>query len=224
MAGEAKKRAESRVQLSRQRVLAAAVSMADNHGLETLSMRGLARELGAGAMSLYYHVASKDDLLDAMIDVVFGEIDLPPTDCDWKAAIRQRALSARHVLARHPWAIGLMESRANPGPANVRHHEAVLATLRQAGFSVVMATHAYWILDSYLYGFALQETSLPFATPEELAEMTSDVYLPQIPADEYPYLNEAATDLIEAGYDHTSEFAFGLDLILDALEGLRPSV
>jgi hypothetical protein len=137
--------------------------------------------------------------------------------------MRQRALSARHVLARHPWAISLMESRTNPGPANLRHREAVAASLRQAGFSVEMATHANWLMDSYVYGFALQEASLPFASAEELADMTEQVFLPQLPPEQYPYLNEAAAALMNAGYDPADEFTFGLDLILDALEQLRTS-
>jgi AcrR family transcriptional regulator len=140
-------------------------------------MRRLAGALGAGAMSLYYYVASKEELLDAMIDVVFGEIELPPEGTDWQSAMRRRAVSARQVLARHPWAIGLMGSRTSPGPANLRHHEAVTACLRRAGFSVLMATHANWLLDSYVYGLALQEASLPFDTAGELADMVEDVFL-----------------------------------------------
>jgi AcrR family transcriptional regulator len=186
-------------------------------------MRRLAGELGAGAMSLYHYVANKDELLDAMIDVVFAEIELPPADTDWQTAMRRRASSARDVLARHPWAIGLMESRTTPGPANLRHREAVAACLRRAGFSVVMATHANWLLDSYLYGFALQEAGLPFDTARELADMTEDVFLPQLPAEEFPYLNESAAALVAAGYDPAEEFAFGLDLVLAALEPLRAS-
>ena len=138
--------------LSKQRVVVEAVRLADREGVDGLSMRRLAGALGAGAMSLYYYVASKEELLDAMIDVVFEEIELPPEETDWQSAMRRRAVSARQVLARHPWAIGLMESRTSPGPANLRHHEAVTACLRRAGFSVLMATHANWLLDSYVYG------------------------------------------------------------------------
>jgi len=195
--------------------------LADREGVDGLSMRRLAGELGAGAMSLYYYVANKDELLDAMIDVVFGEIELPPDGVDWQSAMRRRSTSAREVLGRHPWAIALMESRTAPGPANLRHREAVTACLRRAGFSVVAATHANWLLDSYVYGFALQEASVPFDSAAELADMTQDVYLPQLPADEFPYLNESATALMAAGYDPGEEFAFGLDLVLGALEPLR---
>lgn len=207
--------------LSRQRVVSEAIRLADLEGVAELSMRRLAAALGAGAMSLYHYVASREELLDAMIDVVFDEIELPPDEIDWQSALRRRAASARLVLARHPWAIGLMESRTSPGPANLRHREAVTACLRKAGFSVVMAAHANWVLDSYLYGFALQEASLPFDTAEGLAGVTTEVYVPQLPPDQFPYLNESATALVAAGYDPAEEFDFGLDLILAALEPLR---
>ena len=209
--------------LSKQRVVVEAVRLADREGVDGLSMRRLAGALGAGAMSLYHYVASKEELLDAMIDVVFGEIELPPEETDWQSAMRRRAVSARQVLACHPWAIGLMESRTSPGPAHLRHREAVTACLRRAGFSVVTATHANWMLNSYVYGYCLQAASLPFDTAGELAEMTEDVYLPQLPADEFPYLNESAAALVAAGYDPAEEFIFGLDLVLAALEPLRAS-
>jgi len=209
--------------LSKQRVVVEAVRLADREGVDGLSMRRLAGALGAGAMSLYHYVASKDELLDAMIDIVFEEIEPPPENTDWQSAMRREAVSTRQVLARHPWAIGLMESRTSPGPANLRHREAVTACLRRAGFSVLTATHANWLLNSYVYGHALQEASLPFDTAEELADMTEDVYLPQLPPDEFPYLNESAAELVAAGYDPTDEFTFGLDLVLAALEPLRAS-
>jgi AcrR family transcriptional regulator len=207
--------------LSKQRLVAEAIRLADREGVDGLSMRRLAGELGAGAMSLYHYVANKEELLDAMIDVVFGEIELPPEGTDWQSAMRRRSVSARDVLARHPWAIGLMESRTSPGPAHLRHREAVTACLRKAGFSVVMATHANWLLDVYVYGFALQAASLPFDTAGEFADMAEDVYLPQLPAAEFPYLNESAAGLLAAGYDPAEEFTFGLDLVLAALEPLR---
>lgn len=210
--------------LSVQRVVAEAMRLADRDGVDGLSMRRLAAELGAGAMSLYHYVASKEELLDAMIDVVFGEIELPPDDADWQSALRRRATSARQALARHPWAITLMESRTTPGPANLRHREAVTACLRRAGFSVVMTAHANWLLDSYVYGFALQEASLPFDTAEDLAAMADDVFMPQLPADQFPYLRESAEALFAAGYDAAGEFDFGLDLVLAALEPLRTIV
>jgi AcrR family transcriptional regulator len=209
--------------LSKQRVVLEAVRIADREGVDGLSMRRLAGALGAGAMSLYHYVASKDELLDAMIDIVFEEIELAPEDTDWQSAMRRVAVSTRQVLARHPWAIGLMESRTSPGPANLRHREAFTACLRRAGFSALTATHANWLLNSYVYGYALQAASLPFETADELAEMTEDVYLPQLPPDEFPYLNESAAALVAAGYDPAEEFAFGLDLVLAALEPLRAS-
>ncbi|MFF2275537.1 TetR/AcrR family transcriptional regulator [Agromyces sp. NPDC058126] len=217
------RQAASDAGLSKQRVVVEAIRLADREGADGLSMRRLAGALGAGAMSLYRYVASKDELLDAMIDVVFDEIELPSPANDWQSAMRQRAVSARQVLARHPWAIPLMESRTSPGPANLRHREAVTACLRRAGFPVVMATHANWLLDSYVYGFALQEASLPYDTAEVLADMTEKVFLPQLPPDEYPYLNESAAALVAAGYDQAEEFVFGLDLLLAALEPLRAS-
>ena len=149
----------SEARLSKQRVVVEAVRLADREGVDALSMRRLAAALGAGAMSLYHYVANKEELLDAMIDIVFDEIELPPEGTDWQTAMRRRAVSARQVLARHPWSIGLLESRTSPGPANLRHHEAVTACLRRAGFTVLMATHANWLLDSYAYGFAMQEAS-----------------------------------------------------------------
>jgi AcrR family transcriptional regulator len=209
--------------LSKQRVVAEAIRLADREGAGGLSMRRLAGALGAGAMSLYHYVANKEELLDAMIDVVFQEIELPSEDADWQSAMRRLAESTRQALARHPWAIGLMESRTSPGPANLRHREAFTACLRRAGFSALMATHANWLLNSYVYGYALQEASLPFDTADELAEMTEDVYLPQLPPDEFPFLNESASALVAAGYDPAEEFAFGLDLVLAALEPLRSS-
>ncbi len=212
------RQAASDAGLSKQRVVLEAIRLADREGVDGLSMRRLAGSLDAGAMSLYHYVANKDELLDAMIDVVFDEIELPPEDTDWQTAMRQRTISARQVLARHPWAVGLMESRTSPGPAHLRHREAVTACLRRAGFSVLMATHANWLLDVYVYGFALQEASLPFDSADEFADMAEDVYLPQLPAEEFPFLNESAAALVAAGYDPAEEFMFGLDLILTALE------
>lgn len=223
MSASGERQAASDAGLSTQRVVAEAVRLADSEGVDGLSMRRLAGALGAGAMSLYHYVANKEQLLDAMIDVVFGEIELPPVGTDWQSAMRRRSVSARQVLARHPWAVGLMESRTSPGPAHLRHREAITACLRRAGFPVLMATHATWLLDSYVYGYALQEASLPFDTAGELADLVEDVFLPQLPADEFPYLNESAAALVAAGYDPTEEFVFGLDLILAALEPLRAS-
>jgi AcrR family transcriptional regulator len=216
-------RAAQRIPLNRERVLHAAVALADESGSEALSMRKLGEAVGVEAMSLYHHVANKDDLLDGMIDVVFGEIELP-SDCgDWMGSMRRRALSARQVLARHGWAIRFMESRTSPGPATLRHHDAVLGCLRNAGLSVRLAAHAFSVLDSYVYGFALQERSLPFDTPQQTAELAQEI-LARFPVNEYPHLAElTAEHVLQPGYDYGNEFAFGLDLILDGLERLRRS-
>jgi AcrR family transcriptional regulator len=212
---------EPRIPLSRDRVLRAAVAFADESGIGSLSMRKLGEALGVEAMSLYNYVANKDELLDGMVDLVFGEIDLPSGAADWKTAMRDRAISARHALARHPWAIALMQSRTSPGPATLRHHDAVIGSLREAGFSIEMAAHAFSALDSYVYGFALQEASLPFDTAEETAEVAETI-LSQFPADEYPHLAELTVEhVLQPGYDYGNEFEFGLDLILDGLEQVR---
>ena len=210
--------AAPRIPLSRDRVLRAAAAFADENGIETLSMRKLAQAVGVEAMSLYNHVANKEDLLDGMIDLVFGEIELPSAAEGWRRAMRQRAISVRTVLARHRWAIGLMESRTSPGPATLRHHDAVLGCLREAGFSLELAAHAYSALDSYIYGFALQERGLPFDTPQESAAL-AQVMLARFPAEEYPHLAELTFGhVMQPGYDYGDEYEFGLDLILDGLE------
>ena len=221
MAPRSKTRTEARTPLSRQRVLHTAVALADESGIGALSMRKLGEALGVEAMSLYNHVANKSDLLDGMIDVVFSEIDMPSGTTDWRAAMRQRALSTRAVLARHRWAIGLMESRRSPGPATLRHHDGVIGMLREGGFSVELAAHAFSALDSYIYGFALQEASLPFESGEQTAELAQEI-MSQFAADEYPHLTELTVQhVLQPGYDYGNEFAFGLDLILDGLTRSR---
>ena len=213
--------AAQRTPLSRQRVLHAALALADEGGLETLTMRRLGQALGVEAMAVYRHVTNKDDLIDGMVDLVFGEIELPPTGTDWKTAMRDRATSVREALQRHPWATGLMESRTNPGPANLRHHDAVIGSLRAAGFSMAMAAHAYSLLDSYIYGFALTQMNLPFETPAEVAEVAQGM-LQAFPRDEFPNLADFITEhAMKPGYDHGKEFEFGLGLILDGLERER---
>ena len=202
--------------LSRDRVLRAAVNIADESGIASLTMRKLGESLGVEAMSLYNHVANKTDLLDGMIDLVFDEIELPSTD--WKAAMRARATSARAALSRHRWAIGLMESRSSPGPATLRHHDAVIGCLRKAGFPMALVAHAYSLLDSFIYGFALQEAGLPFESGEETADL-AEMILAGLPPDEYPNLRAfTAEHVLQPGYDYGNEFDFGLDLILDGLE------
>jgi AcrR family transcriptional regulator len=195
-------------------------------------MRKLADELGVGAMSLYYYVPNKEELLDGMVDVVFGEIELPPTGVDWKTAMRRRAFSTREVLNRHRWAVGLMESRRSPGPASFRLHNAVLGCLREGGFSIEMTVQAYSVLDAYIYGFALQEKSVPFESAEESAEVAEEQarqfaeraqeQQSAALAEEFPYLAEVvAGHVATVGYDFATAFEYGLDLILDALERRR---
>src|SRR6202521_560995 len=216
MALRARREAKRRAALTRERILQAAIGLADRDGIESLSMRKLGQELGVEAMSLYNHVRNKVDMLDGMVDVVFSEIDLPADGIDWRTAMRQRAISARQALLRHPWAIGLMESRATPGPATLRHHDAVLGSLRTAGFSVDMAAHAYSVLDGYIYGFTLTELTLPFRNTEvaEVAESIMEGFRPG----EHPYLAEMAVDrAMKPGYNYGDEFEFGLDLILDGI-------
>jgi AcrR family transcriptional regulator len=203
---------------TRAQLLRGAIDLADKAGIESFSMRKLSQQLGGGTMSLYNHVSNKDDLLDGMVDIVFSEIELPTGEHDWKTAMRQRAISIRTVMTRHPWAIGLMESRRTPGPATLRHHDAVIGCLRDAGFSLQLAAHAFAALDSYIYGFALQERSLAFGTPEETTELAK-AFLLQFPVKEYPRLAELTIEhVLQPGYDYGDEYEFGLDLILDGLE------
>ncbi|MFI7465212.1 TetR/AcrR family transcriptional regulator [Nonomuraea sp. NPDC049646] len=208
--------------LSRALVLEAAIRVADRGGAEAITMRRVAQELGVEAMSLYHHVPNKDAILDGVVDMVFAEIKLPGAEGDdWRDAIRTRAVSARAVLSQHSWALGLMDSRRDPGPATLRHHDAVLGVLREAGFTLAMAAHAVSLIDSYVYGFVLQETNLPMTTPDDVEDVAGDL-LRQLPEDELPYLTEMIRDhALRPDYDHTSEFGYGLDLILDALEARR---
>jgi AcrR family transcriptional regulator len=204
--------------LTRERVLAAALLLADKQGIEALTMRNLGQKLGVEAMSLYNHVANKEDLIDGLVDIVFSEIVVPCDRAGWKSAMRRRALSALDALTRHRWAAGLMESRTNPGPANLRHHESVLDCLRRAGFSVEMAAHAYSALDSYTYGFAVNQQSLPFDTGEQAAQVAGSI-LAQLEGGGFPRLAEIARDYVmRPGYSYAREFEYGLDLLLDSLE------
>ena len=205
--------------LKREQVLRAAMKLADAGGFESLSMRKLAGECGVEAMSLYNHVAGKEDLLDGLVEMVAAEIELPsPGETDWRTAMRGRALSVREVLNRHRWAVGLMEGRMNPGPATLRKHDAVMGCLREAGFSFRDAVHASSVIDAYVYGFALQEKNLPFEAPGEVAEVMEAQRRNAPDMADYPYLVEVATEMAKEGYDYATEFEFGLDLILDGLE------
>jgi AcrR family transcriptional regulator len=211
---------EPRVPLSRERVLAAAVLLADESGIESLTMRLLGLRLGVDAMSLYNHVANKDDILDGMVDLVVSEIDLPSDAVGWKEAMRRRAISAQAVFSRHPWVSALVDSRESSGPARLRYFDWVLGTLRRAGFTLEMAARAFSLIDSYIYGFGRQQLNMSAGsdmTPEEMAE----AFRHAIPANEYPYLREIVVEYaMDSGYDEAADFEFGLDLILDGLQRL----
>jgi AcrR family transcriptional regulator len=230
--GRPKPATMAREPLSKERVLDAAVQLADRGGLEALTMRKLADELGVGVMSLYYYVPHKDELIEGMVELVFSEIDLPPTDVDWQTAMRQRALSTRAALNRHRWAVGLMESNPLPGPQSFRVHDAVLGCLREAGFSIELTIQAYSVLDAYIYGFALQEKTVPFddaagaaaVATAQVREFAAEAEKQQSAAlvDEFPYLAEVvAGHITQVGHDFAESFDYGLDLILDALEQRR---
>jgi len=216
------RRAE-RVPLSRARVLLGAVAVADAGGIAGLTIRSLAQQLGVKPMAVYHYVANKSEILDGIVDVVFAEIDLPPRNGDWQNEIRQGAASARAALRRHPWALGLLESRKSPGPATLRHHDTMIGTLRAAGFSVEMTAHAYALIDSYVYGFALQEAALPFDGPETISDVAEPI-MGGFEHAEYPHLVEMATEFIlQPGYDFGDEFEIGLNVILDALTRTLPA-
>jgi AcrR family transcriptional regulator len=218
MATQTKSPAEPRGRLSRDKVLRAAMAVAEAGGLETLTMRTLGQELGVGPMALYRHVANKDDLVDGIVDLVFAEVVVPETGADWKVAMRERAISLRDVLSRHRWAVGLMESRTNPGPANLRHHDAVIGNLRAAGFDMAMAAHAYSLLDSYIYGFAQTQMNLPFESTDDIVELSQSMLQP-FPLNAFPNLAAFITEhAMKPGYDFADEFEYGLDLILDGIE------
>jgi len=222
MTAKPRKTPPRRTPLSRERVLRAAIALADERGADELTMRKLAQDLGVEAMSLYNHVASKDDLLDGMVDIVFSEIEPPVAGGDWKAELRKRAVSTRDALNRHRWAIGEMEGRGSHGPSNLRLHDAVLGCLRGAGFSVEMTVHAYSVQDAYIYGFALQQSDMSPESPEDFAAVAQQQMVDYADAlSDYPNLVEVVGGHVaESGYDYETEFRFGLDVILDRLEQL----
>ncbi len=202
--------------LSRVRVLTGAVALADEIGIEDFTIRRLAAALDVKPMTIYHYVASKERILDGMVDIVFSEIALPPDDVEWQSAIRVRCRSARDILRRHPWAPPLMESRLDPGPATLRHHDAVLGCLRRGGLSLQLTAHAYAIIDSFLYGFALEEANLPGGGSGEIVEVAGDMIREGLA--DYPYLAEFTTEhVLRPGYDFGDSFDFGLDLIIDGL-------
>jgi AcrR family transcriptional regulator len=210
----------TRQPLSRDRILCGALAVADDGGLASLTIRTLAQELGVKPMSVYHYVANKDEILDALVDLVFAEIELPSPDGEWRAEISKRARSAREVLGRHAWSIGLLASRTTPGPATLHHHDANIATLRAGGFTIAQTAHAYALLDAFVYGFALQESSLPFQGPDGAAEVAEPI-MALMGSGDYPNLVELAEKhALMPGYDFADEFEFGLDLILDGLARL----
>lgn len=212
--------AEPRLPLSKDRVLRAAIDLADAGGIESLTMRRLGQELGVEAMSLYYYVAKKEAVLDGIVDLVVSEMALPAEGGDWKTAIRACALSAHDVLLRHPWACSLMMSASGVRPARLRWMDSVLGCLREAGFSADLTHHAFHALDSHITGFTLWLVSLP-AAGDELKDLAAD-FLRDFPFEEYPYLAEHIEQhLAESGHNDESEFEFGLNLILDGLERIR---
>lgn len=204
--------------LTTDRVLRAAVDLADRDGLSALTMRRLGSELGVEAMSLYKHVANKEAILDGVVEYIVGQIEIPDEETHWKEAMRRRAVSARQVLADHSWAIGLLETRGSMGHATMRYLDAILGNLRSAGISLENAVHAFWLLDSYVYGHVIQETSLsPVSTSRPGTESTAGL-LEQATMAEYPHLVEVAEHALGSEYSVDREFQYGLDLILDALE------
>jgi AcrR family transcriptional regulator len=212
-------RSEPRAPLNRERVLRAAISLADEAGIDALTMRRLGERLGVEAMSLYNHVANKEDLLVGMGDTILGEIELPAEDVDWKTAMRRRAVSARDVFVRHPWAVVLIDTRAHPGPAALRYADSVLGSLMRAGFTPNMASRAFWVLDSYVYGSARQQSNVQL---QEAADPTSAQATRELPPETYPYLVEAALSYASGpGWNTEDEFEFGLEMILEGLERRR---
>jgi AcrR family transcriptional regulator len=212
-----------RARLNRDRVLRAAVTLADKAGIDALSMRNLAEELGVVPMALYKHVGGKEELLDGMIDIVIGEVDPPVGDDDWKSAIRQRILSARRSLRRHPWAPGAIESRANPSPAMLAYIDSMIGAFRAGGFSVDLTHHALHALGSRLYGF----TPEVFDDSQGLDPQALEMLVAQM-KDSYPHVAELAqavyhdeASVVGQGCDDQFEFEFALDLLLDGLGRLR---
>jgi AcrR family transcriptional regulator len=207
----------TRPRLSRERVLQGAVAVADAGGIASLTIRSLAAELGVKPMSVYHHVANKDEILDGIVDIVFSEIELPTIGGEWHREMRRRAASAREAMRRHPWAIGLVETRTSPGPATLKHHDAVIGTLREGGFSVAMTAHAFALIDAYVYGFALSEATLPFNGPDTVPEIAEQMMAQFSPAD-YPHLVEFSVEhVMKPGYDYGEEFEYGLGVVLDGL-------
>jgi AcrR family transcriptional regulator len=210
--------AAERVPLSRERVLAGAMTVADAGGIGALTIRSLAQELGVKPMSVYHYVAGKDEIIDSIVDLVFSEIDLPVAGADWRTEMIRRANSARRVLAVHPWATALLQSRLHPGPATLRHHNAFIATLRTAGFSIGLTAHAFALIDSYVFGFALSDNALPIHGPESVADTAASMMEQFFDPEAYPYLLEFTMEhVMRPDYDFGKEFEYGFAVILDGL-------
>jgi AcrR family transcriptional regulator len=212
----AARKPNARLPLSYELVIDTALNLADEEGIEALSMRHLGQALGVKAMSLYNHVANKEALLDGLVDRVFAEIVTPAPDGLWAAEMRKCAVSKRDALQRHPWAVGLLESRTNPGPENLRHHDAVLGCLHSAGLTVTDVVHAYSAIDSYVYGFALQQVSLPFDNAAEQKEVM-EAMMQASPMTDYPHSAKLGMELMRTGYEYSDEFEWGLDVLLEGL-------
>lgn len=210
-------RPAARLPVNRDRVLRTAMEVADERGITAVTMREVASRLGVEAMALYNHVANKNDILDGMVDLVAEEFDLPLDVDDWREAMRRRAVSAHSVFSRHPWAPLLIDSRDSSGPSSLRYFEWVLSTLLRAGFSVDATAHAFSLLDSYVYGFGIQQSNFS-ADGDTPAEERAAAMLALIPADEYPCLSLMASHSSQVGYDAEADFEFGLNVILDGLE------
>lgn len=208
-----------RAPLSRDRVLRAALDMADEGGLEALSMRSLAQSLKVEAMSLYNHVANKEEILDGLVELVVGEIEVPVPGGDWREAMRRRAISAHTVLMRHPWATMLFVSRFNVGPNMLRYVDATIGCLRRAGFSYPLADHAWTAIDAYTYGFTLQKRNFPLDPSEYAAAAAGFLYM--IPVERFPHLHGMSQEVIAGRHDGMHQLELGLDLLLDGLERLR---
>jgi AcrR family transcriptional regulator len=221
MATQASSREEPRLPLSRERVLLAAIDLADASGIDSLTMRKLAQDLGVEAMTLYYYVANKDEILSGIADIVTGRIELPAPGADWKPAIRRTAISAYEILTRHPWASSLILSVRGVSPARERYMNSILGTFREGGFSADLTDHAYHAIESHIMGFTLWEVGMNLGSREELAALAT-AFLERLPADEFPYIVEHVHQHFKPrDPEDEGEFAFGLDLILDGLERMR---
>ncbi|HSV56474.1 MAG TPA: TetR/AcrR family transcriptional regulator C-terminal domain-containing protein [Magnetospirillaceae bacterium] len=211
-----------RVSLTRERVLRAALAMADEQGVESLSMRRLGGLLGVEAMSLYNHVVNKDDVLDGILELVVEEIAVPPVGAEWRSAMRERAVSARQAFSRHPWASALMDSRVRSGPERLRYFNAMVGTLMSAGFPLELVGRAISVLDCHIYGFAIQRINMGAGATAE-AEARAGMLQDSAPVETYPHLARMIEWTMENGYDEDADFEFGLNLILDGLERLLPT-